>query len=63
MKNEAIGNYPQEVELPLIPPGEEGRRWSGGEEMVRGVAMTAKPRANGADARSKEAHPCPTKGD
>ena len=31
--------------------------------MMRGVAMTAKPRANGVDARSKEAHPCPTKGD
>ena len=31
--------------------------------MVRGVAMTAKPRANGVVARSKEAHPCPTKED
>ena len=43
------------------------KRWNyvdaGGAEMVRGVAMTAKPRANGVDARSKEAHPCPTKGD
>ena len=45
------------MELPLILlTGEE-------EEMVRGVAMTAKSRANGVDARSKEAHPCPTKGD
>ena len=35
----------------------------GAEEMVGGVAMTAKPRANGEDARSEEAHPCPTKGD
>ena len=31
--------------------------------MVRGVAMTAKPRANDVEPRSKEAHPCPTKGD
>ena len=56
MKNEAIGNYLQEVELPLILLA------VGWEEMVRGVAMTAIPRANGVDARSKEARPCQQRG-